>query len=54
MVGASLSDHDDTALVKLGRTVALCDVEVSQAGALVAKGLFTYLLLDKGEKGTSK
>ncbi len=39
-------------LVKLGRSVALCDVEVSQAGSLVAKGLFTYLMLDKGRAGS--
>lgn len=31
-------------VVKLGRTIALADVEVAQDGALVAKGLFTYLL----------
>lgn len=30
-------------LVQRGRRVGLCDVEVSQAGKLVAKGLFTYL-----------
>jgi uncharacterized protein (TIGR00369 family) len=30
-------------VVKKGRTVALADVEVEQAGALIAKGLFTYL-----------
>ncbi len=32
-------------LVKRGRKVVLCDVEVFQQDALVAKGLFTYLLL---------
>lgn len=32
-------------LVKRGRSVSLCDIEVAQAGELVAKGLFTYLLL---------
>jgi uncharacterized protein (TIGR00369 family) len=32
-------------LVKQGRQVALCDIEVAQGGELVAKGLFTYLLL---------
>jgi len=37
-------------LVRQGRTIALCDVEVSQARRLVAKGLFTYLLFRKGEK----
>jgi len=30
-------------LVKRGRTIALADVSVEQAGKLVAKGLFTYL-----------
>jgi uncharacterized protein (TIGR00369 family) len=30
-------------LIQGGRTVSVCDVEVSQARALVAKGLFTYL-----------
>ncbi len=34
-------------LVKFGRTVALCDVEVFQADSLIAKGLFTYLMLDR-------
>jgi len=38
-------------LVRQGRTIALCEVEVSQARRLVAKGLFTYLLFKKGEKG---
>ena len=31
-------------LVRRGRRVAVCDVEVSQGDELVAKGLFTYLL----------
>jgi uncharacterized protein (TIGR00369 family) len=31
--------------VRTGRTIALADVEVLQAGELVAKGLFTYLVL---------
>lgn len=30
--------------VRVGRTVALADVDVTQAGELVAKGLFTYLV----------
>jgi acyl-coenzyme A thioesterase PaaI-like protein len=33
-------------LVKRGRTIALADVDVEQAGQLVAKGLFTYLFAD--------
>lgn len=33
-------------LVKLGRTIALADVEVAQEGELVAKGLFTYLVFE--------
>ena len=32
-------------LVKQGRQVTLCDIEVAQGGELVAKGLFTYLLM---------
>ncbi len=32
-------------IVKQGRQVILCDIEVAQGGELVAKGLFTYLLL---------
>jgi uncharacterized protein (TIGR00369 family) len=32
-------------LVRAGRTVALVDVDVLQAGELVAKGLFTYLVM---------
>ena len=31
-------------LVRRGRTISLCDVEVSQDERLVAKGLFTYLV----------
>lgn len=31
-------------LVKRGRRVAVVDVEVAQGGALVAKGLFSYLI----------
>jgi uncharacterized protein (TIGR00369 family) len=33
-------------LVKRGRTIALADVDVEQAGQLVAKGLFTYLFAE--------
>jgi uncharacterized protein (TIGR00369 family) len=33
-------------LVKRGRTIALADVDVEQAGKLVAKGLFTYLFAE--------
>ncbi len=33
-------------LVRQGRSVSLCDIEVRQAGELVAKGLFTYLMLE--------
>ena len=32
-------------LVKRGRSVAVCEVDVRQGQALIAKGLFTYLLL---------
>ena len=31
-------------LIKRGRKIALCDVEIFQNEKLVAKGLFTYLL----------
>jgi uncharacterized protein (TIGR00369 family) len=33
--------------VKRGRRVAFCDVEVLQKRTLVAKGLFTYLVLPR-------
>lgn len=33
-------------LVRRGRRVAVCDVEVHQGEKIVAKGLFTYLLFD--------
>ena len=32
-------------VVKRGKTVALCDVDVHQQDHLVAKGLFTYLIM---------
>ena len=34
-------------VVKKGRNVALADVDVTQNGSLVAKGLFTYLFGDR-------
>jgi len=34
-------------LVRKGRQIALADVEVEQQGALVAKGLFTYLFSER-------
>ena len=34
-------------LVKRGRKVALCDVEIYQKEKLVAKGLFTYLIFKR-------
>jgi uncharacterized protein (TIGR00369 family) len=37
--------HARARIVKQGRQVILCDIEVAQGGELVAKGLFTYLLL---------
>lgn len=37
--------HAHARIVKQGRSVTLCDIEVAQDGELVAKGLFTYLLL---------
>lgn len=35
------------AVVQRGRRVAVCDVEVFQGEAAVAKGLFTYLIYDR-------
>lgn len=35
--------------VRRGGTIALCDVEVSQNASLIAKGLFTYLIMKKRE-----
>ena len=34
-------------LVKRGRTVSLCDVEVFQGERMLAKGLFTYMVFDR-------
>jgi acyl-coenzyme A thioesterase PaaI-like protein len=34
-------------VVQRGRRVAVCDVDVTQAGSLAAKGLFTYLFLER-------
>jgi uncharacterized protein (TIGR00369 family) len=33
-------------VVQRGRRLGVCDVELDQAGKLVAKGLFTYMYLD--------
>jgi uncharacterized protein (TIGR00369 family) len=33
-------------VVRQGSRVGVCDVDVEQAGAVIAKGLFTYLFLD--------
>jgi uncharacterized protein (TIGR00369 family) len=35
-------------VVRQGRRVGVCDVEVEQAGATIAKGLFTYLFVEGG------
>ena len=32
-------------VIRRGRTIALCDVEVWQDEAMIAKGLFTYVIL---------
>ena len=37
-------------IVKRGQTIGLCDVDVSQGGELVAKGLFTYILFMTQER----
>ena len=34
-------------VVKRGKTVGLCDVDVRQNGQIVAKGLFTYIVLER-------
>lgn len=34
-------------VVKRGRTIAVCAVDVEQAGVITATGLFTYLILDR-------
>jgi uncharacterized protein (TIGR00369 family) len=33
------------AIVKRGKTISLCEVDVRQNGEIVAKGLFTYIVL---------
>ena len=35
-------------LLRRGRKVGVCEVEVAQADVVVAKGTFTYLFIDKG------
>ncbi len=37
-------------VVKRGKTVGLCDVEVHQDDRLVAKGLFTYLIMARNAR----
>jgi uncharacterized protein (TIGR00369 family) len=37
-------------LVRRGRNVGVCDVELTQANVVVAKGLFTYLFTNKSER----
>jgi len=45
-----LKDHGPlmarATVIKRGRKIGLCDVEVTQSGDLVAKGSFTYLFYD--------
>ena len=36
-------------VLRRGRKVGVCDVEVTQASVVIAKGLFTYLFFEKGE-----
>ncbi len=36
-------------VLKRGRKVSVAEVEIKQAGKLVAKGLFTFLFVDKNE-----
>ena len=36
-------------VLRRGRKVAIAEVEIDQAGKMVAKGLFTFLFVDKGE-----
>ena len=35
-------------IVRRGRTIGVCDVEVSQKDQLVAKGIFTYVFISRG------
>ncbi|MEM7309640.1 MAG: PaaI family thioesterase [Planctomycetota bacterium] len=44
--GADIEAH--ARVVQRGRRVALCDVELSQGGKALAKGLFTYLIFEEG------
>jgi len=39
-------------LLRRGRKVGVCDVELTQADVVVAKGLYTYLFMDKSERQT--
>lgn len=39
-------------MVRFGRQVVLIDVELSQSHGLIAKGLFTYLQVDRGTDET--
>ncbi|MCK6448139.1 MAG: PaaI family thioesterase [Planctomycetes bacterium] len=41
-------------LVKRGRTIALADVDVTQGGELVAKGLFTYLVFELAARSSDR
>ena len=34
-------------VLKRGRRVGVCEVEVTQSGKLIAKGIFTYLFYDR-------
>ncbi len=38
-------------LLRRGRKVGVCEVELTQADQVVAKGLFTYLFIDRSERG---
>ena len=39
--------HARALVLRLGRKVGVCEVELRQAGHLIGKGLFTYLYLDR-------
>ena len=36
-------------VLRRGRKIGVCEVELSQADVLVAKGLFTYMFIERGE-----
>jgi uncharacterized protein (TIGR00369 family) len=37
----------ESKVLKLGKRTEVCEVEVTQAGKLIAKGIFTYLFFER-------